>query len=1000
MGPSKPREKGRVDYRSRQGRFQHLMSYHVQNILLVTSLYDSFILAEDGDLGELVLNEFLDLNLRHSPELTHVATGSEALSLLADQRRHDIIISSLNLGDMTVLELAQKVREAGLDTPVVLLAYDARELKDFAAKNDLSILERVFLWQGDVRILLAIVKYIEDRRNLAHDTGKAGVPAIIVVEDKPRYYSSFLPVIYSELMLHAQNLMPEGLNRAHKLMRIRARPKILLCQTYEEAWGFISEYPDEILGILSDIEFPREGELDPLAGYELARQVRGLRHDIPVMLQSGRPENEKLARQAGASFLLKNSPVLLQELRDFLADSFGFGDFVFRLPDGTEVDRAEDLQTLIEKLWTVPADSIEYHASRNHFSRWLKTRTEFALAESLRPWQLSDFDGVEELRHYLIRAMEVYRREQNRGVVVDFERERFDGTVPFTRIGSGSLGGKARGLAFVNYLLTDNDVSAQFPGVRITVPPCVVLGTDVFDEFLDRSRLRDFAIESQDDSKIVKRFLAARFPKAVEQDLTAFLQHMHEPLAVRSSSLLEDSQYQPFAGIYRTFMLPNNGGDLDTRLAQLITAIKRVYASTFSVRAKAYLDATPYRLEEEKMAVIVQRMVGGPHDGVFYPDFAGVARSHNFYPTPPFGSDDGIAAVALGLGRTVGEGEPCLRFCPRYPRHVLQASSVQEFLNTSQREFWALDLGDGVEGVHDPDDSRMVRLSLERAEQDGTLHAVGSTYSHENDAVYDGLSRAGVRLVSFAPVLKHERFPLAEVLDQLLDLGEQATSAPVEIEFAVNLSTVGGEPKEFGFLQMRPLALSREFEELEIGDVPRDDLVVESPCVLGHGRIDDIRDVVVIDKHSFDRSTTQEAALDVAQLNAELRAREVPYLLIGVGRWGSKDPWLGIPVAWDQISGVRAIVEAGFKDLRVTPSQGTHFFQNLTSCNVGYFTVNQDAGEGFVDWDWLAQQPAVKASRTVRLLRLKQPLVITMNGKTNRGIILKPGAGNRDGSGG
>jgi CheY-like chemotaxis protein len=999
MGPESSGEIRHAEYRSRQSRFQYLMSYHVQDILLVTSLYDSFILSEDGNLGELILTEFLDLNLRHSPELTHVSTGEGALALATERRRYDLIISSLNLGDMNVLEFAEKLKAAGLDTPVVLLAYDARELTDFAANNDISGLERVFLWQGDVKILLAIVKYIEDRRNLRHDTGEAGVPAIIVVEDNVRYYSSFLPVIYSELMLHAHNLMPEGLNRAHKLMRIRARPKILLCETYEEAWGFITDYPDEILGLISDIEFPRGGRFDPLAGVALAKEVRALRHDIPIMLQSSKPENEELAHQAGASFLLKDSPVLLHQLRDFMADGFGFGDFVFRLADGTELDRAQDLQGLIERLWTVPAESIAHHAAGNHFSRWLKTRTEFSLAESLRPRQLSDFGGVEELRHYLIRSIEQYRREQNRGVVVDFERERFDGSVPFTRVGSGSMGGKARGLAFVNYLLKDAYAFTQFPGVRINVPPSVVLGTDIFDDFLDRNDLRDFAIECDDDRKILKRFIEGRFPPAVKRDLAVFLRHMRHPLAVRSSSLLEDNQYQPFAGIYETFMLPNNRGDLNTRLKRLVAAITKVYASTFSSHAKAYLDATPYRLEEEKMAVVIQEMVGAPHGGVFYPDFAGVARSHNYYPTAPCRSEDGIAAVALGLGRTVMDGERCLRFCPRYPRHVLQFSSVQEFLSYSQREFWALDLsreGRDPRGGRGRDDERMIRLGLEHAEQHGTLQAVGSTYSDENDAVYDGLSRPGVRLVSFAPVLKHQLFPLAQVLDYLLELGEQGTSAPVEIEFAVNLSTPAGQPKDFGFLQMRPLAVTREFEELKIGDVRREDLVVESPCVLGHGRIGYIRDVVVIDYHRFERSTSHEAAAEVARLNAELKASGTPYLLIGVGRWGSVDPWLGIPVTWDQIAGVRVIVEAGFKDLRVTPSQGTHFFQNLSSNNVGYFTVNQDADEGLVDWDWLAGQQAVKEIRNVRHLRFDEPLVITMNGKTNRGVIFKPGAAARN----
>ncbi|MDH3290714.1 MAG: histidine kinase [Gemmatimonadota bacterium] len=990
---------GQQDGTARSIGFQYLMSHRVRDILLVTSLYDSFILAEDGQLGETILGEFLDLNLRHSPELTRVSTGVEALALATQERRYDLIISSLTLGDMTALELAQRVADAGLDVPVVALAYDARDLANFQAQSDLGRLERVFLWQGNVKILFAIVKYIEDRRNLAHDTGEMGVPAIILVEDNIRYYSAFLPVIYSELMQHAHNLMPEGLNIAHKLMRIRARPKILLCQTYEEAWEFITAYPDEILGIISDIQFSRGGNLDRHAGVKLARQVRALRHDIPIMLQSSWPDNAELARQAGASFLLKGSPMLLHQLRAFMAGGFGFGDFVFRRPDGSEVDRATDLHSLMAKLETVPGESIAFHASGNHFSRWLKTRTEFALAEQLRPRKLTDFDGVEALRAHLIEAIRDYRREQNLGVVVDFERDRFDGAVPFSRIGTGSMGGKARGLAFVNFLLKQHRASDRFPGVRIAVPPSTVLSTDIFDEFLDYSDLRDFAIGCTDSQRVVDRFLSASLSTAVEKDLAAFLQHVRRPLAVRSSSLLEDSQYQPFAGIYDTFMLPNNHADLTVRLAQLLSAIKRVYASTFSQRAKAYLDGTPYRLEEEKMAVVVQQIVGSQHGGVFYPDFAGVARSHNFYPAPPCKSDDGIAAVALGLGRTVMDGERCLRFCPRYPRHVLQFSSVQDSVGYSQREFWALDLGLDTGVIDAPADSRMLHLGLAHAEEHGTLHAVGSTFSRENDAVYDGLSRHGVRLVSFAQVLKHEIFPLAEILDFLLEIGEMGTSAPVEIEFAVNLSTPSGAPKEFGFLQMRPLALSREFEELNIGPVKEEDLVVESPSVLGHGRIDDICDVVVIDKHRFDRSASKEAASDVALLNAELRARRIPYLLIGVGRWGSTDPWLGIPVTWDQIAGVRVIVEAGFKDLRVTPSQGTHFFQNLVSSNVGYFTVNQEVGEGFVDWDWLSRQPALRETHQVRHLRFDQPFTITMNGKSNRGVIVRPGAESQAGDG-
>jgi hypothetical protein len=640
------------------------------------------------------------------------------------------------------------------------------------------------------------------------------------------------------------------------------------------------------------------------------------------------------------------------------------------------VDRATDLFTLVEKLRTVPAESVAYHASRNHFSRWLKTRTEFALAEQLRPGSPSDFETTEAMRAHLINAIEAYRRDQNRGTVVDFERDRFDGTVPFTRIGSGSMGGKARGLAFVNYLLKEHDAAERFPEVRVDVPPAVVLGTDIYDEFLDRNHLRDFAIETEDDTEIERRFLAARLPRAIQRDLAVFLQHFRTPLAVRSSSLLEDNQYQPFAGIYDTFKLANNRDDSEERLAQLVAAVKRVYASTFSTHAKAYLDATPYRLEEEKMAVVIQRMVGARHGDFYYPHFAGVARSRNFYPTPPLTSADGIAAVALGLGRTVVNGERCLRFSPRYPRHVLQASAVQDALNASQREFWALDLeSDGSDAS--PGASSLVRLDLAHAEEHGTLQVVGSTYSPENDAIYDGLSRTGVRLVSFAPVLKHDHFPLAGILDLLLELGERGTSGPVEIEFAVNLEPEPGEPREFGFLQMRP-------------SIPHEQLVVESDCVLGHGTRHDIHDVVFVDYHEFERAESRQAAGEVARLNAELRAEDAPYLLIGVGRWGSTDPWLGIPVGWEEISGACVIVEAGFKDLRVTPSQGTHFFQNLTSNNVGYFTVNQDAGEGFVDWDWLRGQTALRTTPSVRHVRFDAPLRVIMNGRSNAGVILKP----------
>jgi CheY-like chemotaxis protein len=973
--------------------FHDLMRFRIMDILLVASPYDTFILEEAGELSERVVGEFRNLDLHYGPGITGVSSGADALSLARDHRRFNLILTTAHVGDMSPVELARRVREEGLDVPVILLGYDSRELKDFSARYGDRGVERMFLWQGDARILLAIVKYVEDKLNVGHDTRAAGVQVILLIEDNVRFYSSFLPAIYAELLTQSQRLLSEGVNVSDKILRMRARPKILLCSTFEEAWEAFTTYQQDILGVISDIEFPRGGQKAREAGLDFARMVRDPCPDVPVLLQSSRPENEALARQVGAEFLLKGSPVLLKKLGAFMKENLGFGDFVFRMPDGREVGRAHDLRSLEEQLHVVPAESIAFHAERNHFSKWLKARTEFSLAHELRPRKPTDFPNVEGLRRGLIDSILGYRRERSQAVVADFDRETFDGSSDFYRIGGGSLGGKARGLTFARRLLGQWRIDADLDRVAVSVPPAAVLGTDVFDRFLEENGLRDFALETEDDVEIETRFLAGRFPEETRGELAAYLERVRHPLAVRSSSILEDSQYQPFTGVYATFMLANNHPFLQVRLNHLLRAVKRVYASTFSRHSKAYLRATPYRLEEEKMAVILQKIVGSPHGPRYYPDFAGVARSHNFYPTSPLRSEDGIAAVALGLGRTVVQGGNCLRFCPRYPRHLVQFSSVADVLRNSQREFWALELVGEGGGAQTDESMEESRFGLEAAEADGTLGSLASTYSPENDAVYDGISRPGVRLVSFAPVLKQDLFPLATVLNRLLEMTAWGMNAPVEIEFAVNLSTAPGKPREFGFLQMRPLALSREMEALELGDEPDERLVCRSSRVLGNGRIDGIRDLVVVDFHRFDRAHSQRTAGAVARFNAELVAEGLPYVLVGVGRWGSTDPWLGIPVTWDQIAGARVIVEAGFRDFKVTPSQGTHFFQNLTSFNVGYFTVNPQAGEGVVDWDWLGALPARAESESVRHLRLDEPVVVKMNGTKNEGIILKPGTG-------
>jgi CheY-like chemotaxis protein len=969
---------------------QDLMRFRVMDILLVSTPYDTHILNEAGELSERMLGEFRNLDLHNSPGLTGVSTGAEALKLAAVRQSFNLIIMTPHVRDMDAAELAHRVRLAGIDAPVVLLAWDSRELNAFRERIDSTEVERVFLWQGDARILIGIVKSVEDWRNVEHATSTVGVQVIILIEDNVRYYSSFLPLIYSELLLHSQRVISEGLNLSQKVLRMRARPKILLCETYEEAMTAFEAYQDDVMGIISDVEFPRDGKNSPQAGAEFAREVRKKYPDIPIILHSSKQENVELARNVDANFLLKGSPLLLQDLRRVMLHDFAFGDFVFRMPDGAIVGRAADLRGLQDTLHSVPVESVVYHAKHNHFSRWLKARTEFDLAHALRPRKLSDFADANEMREALIDGINDYRLDRRQYYVADFDRDSFEDPTGFYRIGGGSIGGKARGLAFVRRLVSMYGLRHRFDDIEISVPATAVLGTDVFEHFLDNNDLRQFAIECDDDNQIRQRFQAARFPAGAEQDITIFLRRVTYPLAVRSSSLLEDSQQQPFTGVYETLMLRNNSPNLRERLKETITAVKRVYASAFSQASKAYLKATPFRLEEEEMAVMLQRIVGAQHGPRYYPDISGVLRSHNYYPSDPCQAEDGIAAVALGMGREVVEGGPCVRFSPRHPHHIMEFSSTVGMLETTQREFFAIVLeGDELSSTMEEES-----FDLAVAEEDGTLAIMGSTYSHDNDVVYDGLARDGARLVTFAPILKLDEFPLAKVLEAMMEVGVEGMGTPVEIEFAINLKPAEeGARVEVCFLQMRPLALFDEAEALELGVVAPEAVLCKSDCVLGNGRIEGVRDLVVVDFQRFERKRSVEAAAEVGRLNAKLNANERPYVLVGVGRWGSRDPWLGIPVTWDQVSGARVIVETGLRDVKVTPSQGSHFFQNLTSFNVGYFTINPGVGSGEIDWDWLDAQPAVSEVEHVRHLRLEQPLLIAMNGRKGEGVILKSGDG-------
>jgi CheY-like chemotaxis protein len=972
--------------------FSDLMPWRVRRILLVSSLYDSFTFQEDGNLGEMLFTEYQELNLSSAPTIIRVSTAEDAVRELPDANP-DLVITMPRVGEMDVFEFGRRVREIRPDLQVVLLAYDTRELALLRAREDTRAIDRIFVWLGDARVFLAIIKWAEDLMNCKHDAELAGVKAILLVEDSVRFYSSYLPMLYGEVMEQTQSLMAEGVNRMQQLMRMRARPKILLATTFEHGSELYRCSREHILGVIVDARFPRGGSPDPAAGIDFARMVKEEDPHTPVLVQSTDPANERPAREIGAAFCNKRSPTLLKDVRRFMREYLGFGDFVFRDAQGKELARASDLRSLTKALENVPEESLLRHARRNDFSTWLMARTEFDLAKAIRPRTPDEFSTTSDMREYLEARIREHRSRSRAGLVEEFSTETFEAERAFTRIGCGSLGGKGRGLAFVNSLLNAYEIEEHIPGVCITVPPTAVVATGVFDEFMERSGLTDLALAETDDEKIREAFLEAGLPKEIQSELRHFLSRVECPLAVRSSSLFEDSSFQPFAGIYRTYMIPNRDQDLDVRFEELCRAIRLVYASTFSADSKSYIASTPNRLEEEKMAVVVQEIAGYNHDGHLYPNFAGVARSYNYYPVKGTDPEAGVVSVALGLGRTVVEGGRTVRFSPEEPGRLFQFSSTKDYLSNAQREFYALDLSKPapVGSPTDPPDANLSLLSLDLAEEHGTLLPVASVYSPGNDRVYEGLGRPGLRLVTMAGVLTGDRFPLPRVVQFLLEVGKAGFSCHVEIEFAVNLRRDPDALDEFAFLQIRPMVFAAAAEDVDLGSADSTNAIAVSGRALGHGHVDAIQDIVYVRSEAFDRSKTVEIAGEIGVINKRLCAEGRRYLLIGPGRWGSADRWLGIPVAWSQISGVGCIVETEMEGIKVEPSQGTHFFQNITSFGIGYFTVRSKSPSAFIDQKWLDAQEADSETRYVRHLSFDEPLEIAANSRTGDGVVLKPG---------
>lgn len=978
------------EYKSQFSVFHDLMQFKVREILLVSSLYDAFVLEEDGRLSEKILNQYLDLDIKFVPRITSVSSATNALKALGE-RTYDLVITMTRISDMNPITFGQEVKHLDPDLPVILLTYDWVDDSDLLKIRTSKCIDKIFYWAGDTKILLAIIKFVEDIKNLERDV-KLGVRVILIIEDSPKYYSLFIPLLYTEILGQTRRLIMEGINSSHRLLRNRARPKIVLAESYEEGMAIYNKYRYSLLGIISDVKYPRGGVLDPQAGFILAKKVREEEPHLPVLLQSSNEQNRLRAFNKQVGFLHKNSENLLHELRTFILSNFGFGDFVFKLPDNTEIDRAKDLHEFEKKLKTIPEESLKFHAERNHFSTWMRARTEFALADKIRPMKVADYESINDLRKSILWSIQDLFHENQVGVIADFDPDLRSPEHSFIRLGKGSLGGKARSIAFINALLAKKNSKQNFEKVEVKTPQTFVICSDVYEHFIEKNQLLDFALTEKDNRTISKRFIGAKLPKKITKHLKFLLEEAHYPIAVRSSSILEDSQTLPFAGLYSTYMLPNNHPDIEVRLQQLCRAIKLVFASVFFKSPKEYVKNSSFRLEEEKMAIIIQEIVGESHDQYYYPVISGVAQSYNFYPFSYMEPDDGIVHLALGLGMTIVEGEQNLfRFSPKYPALNPPYSSIITFIKNSQNFFYAMDLADMDRKISYDQKFSLKKLSLAEAEKHDNLFFVASTYSPQDDEIRDTTTIKGIRVVTFANVLKYNAFPMAEILEWLLKTIRHAFGSHVEIEFAVNPYREQGKKSQFYLLQVRPMVAGEETVEISLKNIDKEDLICSSEHSLGNGIYRDLYDLVYVDPDTFNMVYSREIAKEIGQLNQYFIDSARNYILMGFGRWGTTDPWLGIPVEWSQISRAKVIVESNMgSQSHIEPSQGTHFFHNLISLKLGYLHVFKSSPREYVIWDWIQQQEVVHSTNFVKHVRFQNPMIVKIDGRLSKGVILKP----------
>jgi len=968
--------------------FANLMNKRIYNVLLIATKYDAFMLEDDGRVDEQIFNEYTSLSLRYPPRFTQVTTEEEALAELKD-RNFELIICMPNMDNRDIFAAAKEIKIHYPNIPIVVLTPFSKEVSKRIANEDLSAIDYVFSWLGNAELLLAIIKLIEDKMNAPDDTASVGVQIILLVEDSIRFYSSALPHLYKFVLEQSQMFAKEALNGHQQTLRMRGRPKIKLARTYEEAVRIFNQYRDNMLGIVSDMSFMHDGVKDPYAGYKFGQYVRKTGLIIPFVLESSESSNKVYAKELGASFIDKNSKSYPQDLRKKIMQRFGFGDFVILNPQTKEeIMRIKDLKDLQKKVYQIPDDSLVYHLSRNHFSRFFYSRAMFPPAEVLKRVDVSDYKDMDEARKLIFDLIVQYRRMKNSGVVAIYQKDRFDEYSNFARIGDGSLGGKGRGLAFMGAMVKRYP-KLETENFNTNIPKTVVICTDIFDEFMETNELLPVALSDADDETILKYFLRASLPASLIDDLMAFFDVVKSPIAVRSSSLLEDSHYQPFAGIYSTYMIPRLE-DKYEMLRLLSDAIKAVYASVFYRDSKGYMTATSNLIDQEKMAIVLQEVVGNRYNDHFYPTISGVARSLNFYPIGNEKAEDGIANIALGLGKYIVDGGQTLRFSPRHPHNILQMSTMDFALRETQTRFYALDLKNLAEQFSIDDSFNLQRLGLKEADADGSLKYIVSTYDPYDQIIRDGYYPGGRKILSFVNILQHDVFPLAKTLDELLRIGQAEMGRPVEIEFAVNVDPNNHDKATFYLLQIRPIVDNKEIMDEDLTQVGNEETILSSTSVLGHGIVTDVQDIIYVKSGAFNSSNNQLIVYEIEKLNRRFTEEEKNYVLVGPGRWGSSDHWLGIPVKWPHISNARVIVECGLENYRVDPSQGTHFFQNLTSFGVGYFTINPFKGDGWFDEEYLNALPAVEDTEYLRHIHFDKPIVIKMDGKKSLGVVLKP----------